>query len=180
MAMPTPLVPQPPRHTLADLNALDRDVFTQALAGIFEGPPWIPAAAWDARPFASVEALHRALCAAMRDAPEERQVVLIRDHPDLVGRAAQAGTLGAASAGEQAAAGLDQLTPDEVAAFTRLNAEYRERFGFPFVICARENKKDAILAGLAARLSNTRAREIATALDEIGKIAWLRLVDIVD
>lgn len=169
----------PSRVTLAELNALDRDAFTQALAGIFEGPAWIPPAAWDARPFSSVEGLHRALCAVMCGAPEERQVALIRDHPDLVGRAALAGTLGAASTGEQAAAGLDHLTADEVAAFTRLNAEYRERFGFPFVICARENKKDAILAGFEARLGNAREREIATALDEIGKIGWLRLVEAV-
>jgi 2-oxo-4-hydroxy-4-carboxy-5-ureidoimidazoline decarboxylase len=115
----------------------------------------------------------------MRAAPVERQVALIRAHPDLVGRAALAGTLTPESAGEQAAAGLDRLTPDEVATFTQLNATYRDRFGFPFVICARGNKKESILAGFDGRLDNTREREIATALDEIAKIAHFRLLDIV-
>ena len=165
--------------TLATLNALDRDAFTAALAGLFEGPPEIVAAAWERRPFASREALHKVLCGVMERLPEERKVALIRAHPDLVGRAALAGTLSPASTAEQAAAGLDSLTSDEIATFRRLNAQYQARFGFPFVICARENKKDAILAGFAARLQHTREQEIATALAEVAKICWLRLCDTV-
>jgi OHCU decarboxylase len=115
----------------------------------------------------------------MRAAPRERQVALIQAHPDLVGRAALTGTLGKASRAEQASAGLDRLAPDEVATFQRLNAEYQARFGFPFVICARENSKATILAGLAARLPHTSDAEIATALDEIAKICALRLRDTV-
>jgi len=117
----------------------------------------------------------------VREAPIARQEALIRAHPDLVGQAALAGTLTRASTGEQAAAGLDAgaLTEDEIAAFARNNAAYRERFGFPFVICARENRKESILAGFAARLGNTREREIRQALREIGKIAWYRLADVV-
>jgi 2-oxo-4-hydroxy-4-carboxy-5-ureidoimidazoline decarboxylase len=168
-----------PQGTLRAINALDRDGFVAALGGLFEGPPWIVAAAWDARPFASPEQLHQALCAVTDSAPVERQVALIQAHPDLVGRAAKAGTLGPASAGEQAAAGLDRLAPEEIARFNDLNQAYRERFGFPFVICARENKKETILAGFAARLRNSRDQEIRTALDEIAKICWLRLQDTV-
>lgn len=168
-----------PQLTLREINALDRDGFVAALGGLFEGPPWIVAAAWDARPFASLEQLHQALCAVMDGAPVERQITLIQAHPDLVGRAALAGTLGSASTGEQAAAGLDRLAPEEIAQFTALNQAYHERFGFPFVICARENKKESILAGFAARLQNTREQEIRTALDEIAKICWLRLCDTV-
>lgn len=165
--------------TLEEANALDHDAFMAALGGLFEGPPWIVAEAWQTRPFASVEQLHRALCNVMEAAPIERQEALIRAHPDLVGRAALAGTLSPASTTEQAAAGLDHLTPNEIAAFTRLNAEYQGRFGFPFVICARENKKESILAGFAARLQNPREREIAIALGEVAKICWLRLRDLV-
>jgi 2-oxo-4-hydroxy-4-carboxy-5-ureidoimidazoline decarboxylase len=168
------------RHTLAALNAMDREAFVAALGGVFEGPPWIVARAWDARPFGSVQALHRALRAVMEGASEDAQAALLQAHPDLVGRAALAGTLSPASTGEQAAAGLDRLTPNEIATFQRLNAAYRERFGFPFVICARENKKDSILAGFAARLNNTREQELRTALAEVAKIAWLRLQDIVE
>jgi 2-oxo-4-hydroxy-4-carboxy-5-ureidoimidazoline decarboxylase len=171
--MPTPTL------TLAELNAMDRDTFTASLAGLFEGPPWIVAEAWDARPFASRRALHDALCRVMESAPEERKVALIRAHPDLVGRAALAGTLTPASTAEQAAAGLDRLCPDEIATFQRLNAEYQAHFSFPFVICAREHKKESILAGFAARMAHTREQEISTALAEVAKICWLRLCNTV-
>src|SRR5689334_13551740 len=157
--------------TLSNLNAMDRADFAAALASVFEGAPAFVAQAWDARPFASVAALYAA--------GAEQQVALIAAHPDLVGRAALAGTLSRESTQEQAAAGLDRLTPDEIAAFTRLNAAYRDRFGFPFVICARENKKESILAGFATRLEHTHAEEIDAALGEIAKIAALRLADLV-
>lgn len=171
--MPTQLIP------LAKLNTLDHAAFTSALAGLFEGPPEIVAAAWARRPFASRASLHAALRTVMEALPEERKIALIRAHPDLVGRAALAGTLSPASTAEQAAAGLDHLSPREIATFQRLNAAYQTRFGFPFVICARENKKDAILAGFDARLEHTREQEIAAALAEVAKICWLRLRDTV-
>src|SRR5262249_51522364 len=129
--------------------------------------------------FSSVEQLHQALCDVMYAAPVQRQVELIRAHPDLVGRAALDGTLSPASTAEQTAAGLDRLPPDEIATFTRLNAEYQGTFGFPFVICARENKKESILAGFAARLRNMGEQEIAVALGEVAKICRLRLLDTV-
>lgn len=163
--------------TLSEINALDQEAFVAALGGVFEGDPWIVRAAWEEHPFADVEQLHCALCSVMYDASEEQQVALLRAHPDLVGRAALAGTLSPASTREQASAGLDQLSRDEVATFQRLNAAYQARFGFPFVICARENKKDSILAGFATRLKHTREQEIAIALGEVAKICSLRLRD---
>ncbi len=163
--------------TLSHLNTLDQKHFAQALAGLFEGPPWIVTRAWDARPFASLERLHHVLREVMARASEEEQVALLRAHPDLVGRAALAGTLGPASSAEQAAAGLDHLSPGEIALFTRLNAAYRARFGFPFIICAREHQKESIMASFEARLGQTREREIQTALDEVAAICWLRLRD---
>jgi OHCU decarboxylase len=113
------------------------------------------------------------------DAGEEKQLALIRAHPDLVGRLALAGQLTRESTGEQASAGLGNLTPEEVALFQNNNATYKEKFDFPFVICARLNKKEAILNGFKLRLHNSRAQEIKTALEEIGKIAGLRLNDLV-
>jgi 2-oxo-4-hydroxy-4-carboxy-5-ureidoimidazoline decarboxylase len=165
--------------SLGDLNTLDQQDFVAALGGVFEGEPWMVAQAWQSRPFVSLDELITALLQPIFDAPMERQVGLIRAHPDLVGRAAFAGTLTPASTAEQASAGLDRLTPDEIAEFTRLNAVYREKFGFPFVICARENKKESILAGFAARQAHTREQEIATALGEVAKICRLRLCDTV-
>jgi 2-oxo-4-hydroxy-4-carboxy-5-ureidoimidazoline decarboxylase len=164
---------------LQEINTLPQPQFVQALGGLFEGPPWIVSAAWHKRPFASREQLYRTLCTIMYDAPVAQQVELLRAHPDLVGRAALAGTLSPSSTDEQAAAGLDGLSPAEVATFTKLNAAYTQRFGFPFVICARENKKESILAGFATRLQQSREQEIFAALTEVAKICTLRLYDLV-
>lgn len=165
--------------TIAALNELDRDAFVAAIGHVFEHSPWIAAAAWERRPFASLSDLHRELCAVVEASGEERQLALIRAHPDLAGRMALAGALTPESAREQAAAGLTALTAAELERFTRLNEAYKARFGFPFVICARENKRDAILAAFPVRLTNSRDEEIRTALEEIAKIAWLRLCDTV-
>ena len=94
--------------------------------------------------------------------------------------AARAGTLTPDSASEQASAGLDRLTAEEIATFERLNQAYKDKFEFPFVICARGNRKDTILKGFAARLSNSRDGEIEIALREIARIAYLRLLDVVN
>lgn len=165
--------------TIDQINSLDQPQFVAALGFVFEQSPWIAAEAWQARPFADRQQLHGVMCAVMRGAASQQQIALIRAHPDLAGKAAIAGTLTAESTREQASAGLNQLTADEFAEFTRLNQAYRERFGFPFVICVREQTKQTILLHFVARLAHTPEQEIATALDEIAKIAWLRLDDAV-
>ena len=160
--------------TLQEINSFAQSQFIEALGPLFEGPPWIVEDAWQRRPFALLNDLYQTLCTIMYEAPVEQQVELLRAHPDLVGRAALAGTLSPSSTDEQAAAGLGNLSPQEIATFTRSNAAYAERFGFPFVICARENKKESILAGFASRLQHTREQEIAIALAEVAKICALR------
>jgi 2-oxo-4-hydroxy-4-carboxy-5-ureidoimidazoline decarboxylase len=162
------------RPTLAMLNATDREAFVATLGAIYEHSPWVAERAFTARPFASLAALSAAMSTVVRRASRDEQLALIRAHPDLVGRLAE---LTSASRGEQHAAGLTDLLLEESDAFRRYNAAYRERFGFPFVICARENKKDAILAAFPIRLRNDFEAEIATALAEIDKIAALRLID---
>jgi 2-oxo-4-hydroxy-4-carboxy-5-ureidoimidazoline decarboxylase len=163
--------------SIAALNAADRATFVAAVGFAFEHSPWIAEAAWARRPFASVDDLHAALAAVVASAPEDRQVALIAAHPDLAGRVAREGLLTAASRGEQAAAGLDRLTPAQLARFDAVNAAYQARFGFPFVICAREHDKDSVLTALERRSKSDRASEIRTALTEIAKIARLRLED---
>ena len=164
--------------TLAQLNRSDRAAFVGALGGLFEHSPWVAGQTWPRRPFRSAKHLHAALCATLAAAPRDRQLAVIRAHPDLAGRLAREGRLTAASAREQAGAGLGRLTAAELAGFTRRNREYRKKFGFPFVICARLNAKAAILAAMEARLPHTAAEEQAAALAEIGKIARLRLGDV--
>lgn len=166
--------------TIGELNAADADAFVAAVGFAFEHSPWIARDAWELRPFADALALHAAMCDIVHRAPEDRRVTLIGAHPDLAGRVAREGRLTAASAGEQAAAGLDRLTPEEIARFETLNGAYRERFGFPFVICARNNTKTSILNALERRAQNDRPTEIAAAIAEICEIARLRLLDAVE
>jgi OHCU decarboxylase len=156
----------------------DRDAFVARFGGIFEASPWIAAAAWERGPYANVAALHAAMAAIVDDAPPEARRELIRAHPDLAGKAAVAGTLTPESTREQAAAGLNRLTPEQHTRIVALTAAYRERFGFPFVICAREHTADAIIAAATERLTHDPDDEERTALSEIAKIAALRLADL--
>ena len=160
---------------LAEVNALDPELFTIGLRPVFEHSPWVAARTANARPFSSLDELHAALCRTVHEAREDEKIALIRAHPDLVGDA----ILTNESRMEQKGAGLADLSPEEVERFRDFNRRYREKFGFPFVICARLNKKDAILEAFPRRLQNSRAEEIETALGEICKIAELRLRDLI-
>lgn len=141
---------------------------------LFEHSPWVEARA-DARP--STGDRWADLMAVVHDAAPDEQLALIRAHPELAGKAAIESRLTEASATEQAAAGLDRLTPQEFARFHDLNAAYHERFGFPFIICVRLTDKAGILAAMENRLSNNQEQEMTTALTQIGEIVRLRLKD---
>jgi OHCU decarboxylase len=164
---------------LSTLNLADRDGFVAVCGPLFEHSPWIAERAWERRPFSSLVQLHDSMCKIVLESDVNEQLALIRAHPDLVGRLAREGQLTRESKDEQKAAGLAELSADEAAQFDRYNAAYRERFGFPFVICARQNRKQAILAAFPTRLAHERDEEIKTALSEIFKIARLRLYDAV-
>jgi 2-oxo-4-hydroxy-4-carboxy-5-ureidoimidazoline decarboxylase len=166
--------------TVDYLNACSVDAFVAEIGFAFEDSPWIARSAAALRPFADRNALHAAMVAVVEGGSAEAKVALIAAHPDLAGRVAREGRLTAASAAEQAGAGLGALAPAEIARFDADNGAYRARFGFPFVICARENTKATILDALARRRENERPTEIATALAEIAKIAWLRIEDAVN
>jgi OHCU decarboxylase len=164
--------------TLQEINGYNQEEFVAALRGLFEGPPWIVAQSWDARPFATITHMHQTFCQVMYNASLEQKIALLQAHPDLVGRAALAGTLTPESTQEQASAGLNTLSPTEIATFTQLNQTYQNRFSFPFVICVRENKKASILAGFSNRLHHPRSEEIEVALAEVAKICLFRLHDL--
>jgi 2-oxo-4-hydroxy-4-carboxy-5-ureidoimidazoline decarboxylase len=181
MTAPSPAPAADGRLTISDVNTLSQREFVSRFGPIYEDSPWIAEAAWAARPFTSRADLAAKLAAVVAGAGTDAQLLLIRSHPELVGRAALAGTLGRASTAEQAAAGLDRdaLSPDDIDQFAEYNRAYWDRFEFPFVICARENKKDAILTGFRQRLTHDQDEEIATALREIDRIAHYRLADLV-
>jgi 2-oxo-4-hydroxy-4-carboxy-5-ureidoimidazoline decarboxylase len=160
---------------LDDLNRMDGAGFTAALGDIYEHSPWVAETISGRRPFATLAALHAATIEAVRSVGEERQLALIRAHPDLAGKAARAGSLTAASTAEQASAGLDRLSEAEFGDFHRLNDAYKAKFGMPFIVCVRRHTKDSILRQFARRLENDAAAERETALAEIFRIAALRL-----
>jgi 2-oxo-4-hydroxy-4-carboxy-5-ureidoimidazoline decarboxylase len=162
-----------------ELRRLKRDRFVQLFGGVFEHAPWVAEQAFAAGPFRNTEALYRAMVDAMRRAPRARQLALICGHPDLAGRAAIRGELTAASSTEQAGAGLDQCTPAEFERFHELNERYRAKFGFPFIFAVRGKSRHAILAAFEQRLAHSAEAEFQEALDQIARIARLRLDDLI-
>jgi allantoate deiminase/N-carbamoyl-L-amino-acid hydrolase len=166
--------------TIRELNELDADAFARALHGIYEHSPWIAARAAAARPFPTVAALKLALQAAVDGASEAEQLSLLRAHPELAGKAAIAGELTLESTGEQASSGLDRCTPDEYARLHALNAQYNERFGFPFILAVkgptgRGLARQAIVDAFARRLDNALDDERREALRQVHRIAEIRL-----
>jgi len=161
--------------SLDEVNALNEDDFVAHFGPLYEHAPWIARATWPERPFASRAEFLAKLTATLRRAGPEKQVNLIQAHPDLAGRLARQGKLTTDSTAEQASAGLNRLTSEEIRQFEDYNQKYRSKFGFPFVICARLNDKRAILLAFHKRLQLSREEEIETALEEIEKIAALRL-----
>jgi 2-oxo-4-hydroxy-4-carboxy-5-ureidoimidazoline decarboxylase len=156
-------------------NEMGEAEFIEKLGGIYEHSSWVAQRAWRDRPFDDVGALHGAMEKAVAGATDAERMSLIRAHPELAGRLAVAGNLTAASKSEQASAGLDRCTPDEFARLQALNAAYREKFGFPFIIAVRGRSRGEIIGQLEERLGNTVEQERATCMREIGRIARLRL-----
>lgn len=159
-------------------QSLTRQAFLARFAGVYERSPWIAEAAWDAGlpPDADTpEGLSRAFDAQVQAAGRAPQLALLRAHPDLAGRLALAGGLTAESTSEQAGAGLDQCTPQELAEFQALNADYVARHGFPFILAVKGRHRTQILAVFRDRVAHGPAQEFAEALEQVRRIALLRL-----
>jgi 2-oxo-4-hydroxy-4-carboxy-5-ureidoimidazoline decarboxylase len=162
-------------HALADLNRVAPADFSAAVGDTFELASWVAEATFAKRPFATVTALHEAMMGAVRAAPHDRQLDFLRGHPDLAGKAARAGAVTEDSRHEQASVGLDTLSEEEFARFHRLNDAYKEKFGFPFIVCVRRHTRDSILNQFERRLRHDAATEFAAALQEIFFITRLRM-----
>lgn len=153
-----------------------KTVFLEKFGHIFEHSPWVVENAWQHRPFADVAALHAAFMAEVDAAGDLAQLDLIKAHPELAARV----ELTQASSAEQIGAGLKKLSAAEFERFTALNTAYRERFGFPFIICVRLHTKASILSAFEARLQRDAASERAESIAQIGLIAKLRLQDLME
>ena len=167
------------QQTLSDLNACSRDDFVAVLANVFEYSPWIAEHAASARPFAGVKQLFDAMKAALDRAPSELRLALIKAHPDLANKTQRAAGLTAESSAEQNSAGLDRLSDAEYVAFERLNNAYRAKFGFPYIVCVRRHTRDSILRDFERRLPNDAKTEMQASIDEICRIAALRVDQLV-
>ena len=158
---------------------MDFQAFVERFAPVIEHGPLAAACVWAHRPFQDVAFLHKTFCAFIRDLSPAMKEGVLRCYPDLAGRLAQQNALTAESTKEQESAGLLDLSEQEQKELFALNENYKRKFTYPFVICARENKKQRIFRGIAARLSNDGPAEVEVGIGEVCKIAWHRLLDIV-
>jgi len=173
-------MPPSPSHPLLEPrpSALDLDAFVAHYGDIYEHSPWVAEAAWQQGLTAKhdqPDQLAELMGHMLQQASSDEQIKVIRAHPDLAGKAALAGKLTGDSTREQAGAGLDQCSPEELARFERLNAAYKQKFGFPFVIAVKGLNRYAILDAFAERIDNDLASERCTAIEQIIRIAKLRL-----
>jgi 2-oxo-4-hydroxy-4-carboxy-5-ureidoimidazoline decarboxylase len=168
-----------PAQTLSGLNGLPAPSFVAALGEVFEHAPWVAEATAPGRPYPTVTALHDAMMQAVRCAAPKQQQAFIAGHPELGSRVKRADLTGH-SQSEQGGLGLDRLGAEEFERFSRLNAAYKEKFGFPFIACVRRHTRDSILRQFERRLAHDAKAEREVALHEIGLITRLRLVALVD
>jgi 2-oxo-4-hydroxy-4-carboxy-5-ureidoimidazoline decarboxylase len=167
------------QKTLSDLNACSKDDFVAALANIFEYSPWIAEQAASSRPFTGVKQLFEVMKGAVDRAVPELRLALIKAHPDLANKTQRAAGLTAESNAEQNSVGLDRLSDAEYEAFERVNNAYRSKFGFPYIVCVRRHTKDSILRDFERRLPNDARTETQKSVEEICRIAALRVDQLV-
>lgn len=164
------LTPRPSR--------LDKASFIAGFGDIYEHSPWVAERAWESgldERHDTPENLAEVMGRILAEADAVSQLAVIRAHPDLAGKAAVAGELTDDSTREQVGAGLDQCSPEEMARFERLNAAYKTKFGFPFVMAVKGSDRFAILDAFEVRLENDLAKERRTAVEQINRIALFRL-----
>jgi OHCU decarboxylase len=157
---------------LEELNSLSKREFVARLGGVFEHSPWIAERAWHKRPFRSLDALHATMMDVIRNETREKQVALVRAHPELAG--AEALTVDSSS--EQGRLGFNALSRKELEGMHDLNRRYREKFGFPCIVALRLHQdRNSVMTEMRRRLGNDAPTELASALEQIGHITRGRL-----
>lgn len=166
--------------SIADVNVLPYEDFIAKFGNVIEHCALSSASVWAYRPFKNLEEMQARFEEFIDQLPLTGKAGILRLYPDLAGKLAQSGRLTSESVAEHASAGLNNMSDTERAEISELNEKYKNIFGFPFVICARQNKKEAILLGLENRLKNSSETEVITGVNEVKKICSLRLSDLVD
>lgn len=162
-------------------SAMHKDEFIATFGGVYEHSPWIAEQAWVQGPGAShdnLESLAEMMSSIVNTATKVQQLDLILAHPDLAGKAAQAGELTAESSNEQSGAGIDLCSAKEFKQFQDFNQAYRAKFNFPFIMAVKRANRHQILSAFEQRLPNDYESEFKQALQQIHKIARFRLEDI--
>jgi len=164
----------------APISSIGKDEFINTFGGIYEHSPWVATQAWEAglnRSHDSLDSLAALLAGIVDSASTKYQLALINAHPDLAGKAAQAGELTEESSSEQSGAGIDQCNAEEFAQFQHFNQAYREKFDFPFIMAVKGANRQQILQSFEQRLPNDYQTEFQQALKQIHRIARFRLTD---
>ena len=149
------------------------------LSGIYEHSAWVSDALVkqaDCNKITTVSGLAEAMKSIVDQASETQKLQLLRAHPDLAQKVEKLSELTADSQEEQSKAGLQSMTKEEKDQFTKLNTEYKTKFGFPFILAVRHSTKFTVLSALSGRVSNAKETEIVTAITQVHKIAWLRIL----
>ncbi|MEM1083868.1 MAG: 2-oxo-4-hydroxy-4-carboxy-5-ureidoimidazoline decarboxylase [Verrucomicrobiota bacterium] len=160
---------------LDEINRISVDDFVLELGEVYESSPWVAESIADHRPFDSVESLAVAMRHVVDGSDPGQKLALLRAHPDLGGKLARRGKLGAHSTQEQSRLGLERLEEEEFRVFSDLNSAYQQKFGFPFIICVALVDKAGILAAFRKRLEHAEASELSEALRQVHLIAEQRL-----
>lgn len=164
-------------------SELGLDAFLDLYGGVYEHSPWIASGAHEKLAgdnLDTVDGLHSTMKDILAGADEPDQMKLICAHPDLAGKLAVGEELTAESKSEQQGAGLDRCSPEEFEEFQKLNTDYKQKFGFPYIIAVKGLGRQRILANFRARINNDRETEFNTALEQINRIAYFRLVDLAE
>jgi len=165
--------------TLKEVNNMTFKDFMSSFGSVIEEGRWVASCVYDDLPFSDINGVCVGFAAFLRDQPFRNKIGIVRCYPDLAGKLSQVGDLSNESTQEHKAAGLLELTQDDRESLFVLNTKYKERFGFPFVVCARENKLETIKRGLLNRVENTKEEEVNKAIEEVVKIAGYRIKDLI-
>ncbi len=168
------------KYKLTALNRLSRPAFIDLLGSIYEHSAWVAEQAYEQHPFDSVDGLQNIMFDIVRSSTIDDRLTLIRNHPELAGKEADEGSLTAESQKEQSSAGLNQCNAGELKQIRDLNKSYLDKFSFPFVIAVSGLNKYQVISAIQKRMASDYDSEFSTSINEIGKIARIRLDALLD